>query len=486
MRAQPSTGLRLSGFRKLSYSAHPETHALLKEVDSLLLALKPVEGIPFPRPHLVTKGNEAFRLASLAAERGSEEAKVRVAECTLWGFGRKSCPREAFRSLKDVCYSGIPEAFALRAQILWMQVEDDYILPSHSTSERKSVGEGNQVKLVEVEVDNHGNLINDPEKKKIQQLRVENMNRAAAGNPLTADVAKEELEKKENERKDNIVACYEAAADLGYVKAEVELGKYFLQSRNDAENAYKWFQKASAKKSPAGYYHLGAMQQNGYGDVKPDFSAALKSFGMAASLGHSQSLLHMGVCSIHGTLGVEKNPKAGLDMVTKAVENDYPAAVHYLALMYHNGIEPVQESDRRFIMLLESAADLGSPDAIYQLGDVYYKGDCGVESNLRRAFELFVEATQFQHAEAQYAAGLMCLYGLGTKQDLTQASELIGNAAGQEYLPAMRSLGELYINGDFGIKMDALGKAWLDRADATEREKNSFDGGVKVIDTIDL
>ena len=105
---------------------------------------------------------------------------------------------------------------------------------------------------------------------------------------------------------------------------------------------------------------------------------------------------------------------------------------------------------------LELASSLGSADADYKLGDMYYYGD-GVPEDLAKAAEYFLKSG-FYGDDVIVGFGDMFRYGRGVDKDINKAIffyEAEANYAyDEESRDAMIALGEIYRDGEGGIKPD--------------------------------
>jgi TPR repeat protein len=85
------------------------------------------------------------------------------------------------------------------------------------------------------------------------------------------------------------------------------------------------------------------------------------------------------------------------------------------------------------------------------------------------ALALYLRCADDGHAEAQYIAGHMLLFGDGVPSDRSEGLAWLENSADQGHLEALRALGTYCYSGDFGVAQDpARSRALFEQAAAQE------------------
>lgn len=115
------------------------------------------------------------------------------------------------------------------------------------------------------------------------------------------------------------------------------------------------------------------------------------------------------------------------------------------------------------IQMLKSSAGKGYVPAMLNLGDLYETGRY-VTTNYDEAFHWFGLAADHGSAQGELELGGCYHYGLGTIPDLPMAARCYRLAAGQTNYAAMKSYGDLLING-LGVPRDLdAAEYWFTRA----------------------
>jgi len=97
----------------------------------------------------------------------------------------------------------------------------------------------------------------------------------------------------------------EKHATEGYPAAQVELGKFYLQTQKNYKDAEFWFRKAAEQGYPAGQFYLGQFYQAGLG-VEKNPAEAAKWYLLAAEQGNFDAEWALSGMYASGT-GVEKD-----------------------------------------------------------------------------------------------------------------------------------------------------------------------------------
>ena len=177
---------------------------------------------------------------------------------------------------------------------------------------------------------------------------------------------------------------------------------------------------------------------------KGEYKKAFENYRLGANDGDAACINALGYCYGEG-IGVEKEP--------------------YLELEYY-----------------KKAASLGNIKAYINLGNVYGVGTYLVDVDQELSFIWYRQAALNNHSEAQFAVGLRCFNGYGTKKDLSQAIEWIEKAAHQQHPQAIEFLYTVY-GGGYGFERDEEKVAfWCEKAAKIGMVDAQNNYGLRLID----
>lgn len=215
--------------------------------------------------------------------------------------------------------------------------------------------------------------------------------------------AAEQEERKEQNRREMIVAAVEAGECILAQNIELSLGKIV-----DAEAVGRICadRKKQKLQSPSGAHSKSRIEQS-------------------SSVGEADALYRLGVFFAAGTVFAK----------------DDPAAVHFY----------------------RKAADQGHIKAQNSLGIMFEKGR-GVSQNLLMASMWYRKAADQGLAEAQYNLGVMYANGRGVAQDDPKAADWYRKAADQGIAGAQNNLGSMYAKGRGVTQNTATAVYWYREA----------------------
>lgn len=173
-----------------------------------------------------------------------------------------------------------------------------------------------------------------------------------------------------------------------------------------------------------------------------DKAQAVIALEAAAAKGHAPSQWQLGKMYAEGD-GVERNPIRAFEYF-RSVANGH-----------------AEDSPRSPFARLIS-------DSFVELGRFFREGipNSPVVRDLSEAFNMFTyAATYFGDAEAQYQLARMYLDGVGAERSPRRAMRWLLLSAKKQHVPAQAELGRLLLNGDEGLKAQAIaGLMWLELA----------------------
>lgn len=290
---------------------------------------------------------------------------------------------------------------------------------------------------------------------------------------------------------DNPLALY----DLGRMAADG------LGCEADAEEAYRWYEKALAvfhgaeeeKAWKYTEYRIGKMYAAGLG-MEQDYLQAVNWLTLSADENYKYAQYSLGGLYYHGK-GVAQEHETAFALYTRSADQSFPYASFELGKMLRDGIGCVkyqQDSDRRFKeaflgfvsleeqshddklqyrlgwMLLngigtdkdearakeyfDKAASVGNPFACYQLAKLILSDEKAPPQDVEKALDYLRKAVEAENPYAAYFLGKLYEKGQHVPQNIAEAIRLYTLSAGQDNDFAAYRLGKLYLGGESVLK----------------------------------
>lgn len=130
-------------------------------------------------------------------------------------------------------------------------------------------------------------------------------------------------------------------------------------------------------------------------------------------------------------------------------------------------------SDKTLIEL-NQLAEAENPDALNELGNIFAKGLKGEAVDKQKGFDFLLRAADLNHPEAQFHVALFYDAGFLGKRDAVKAAIYYKKSADNGFVPALYSLGDMYMNGDGVTKdIDQAIIYWKKASDKGEPEAQS-------------
>lgn len=301
-------------------------------------------------------------------------------------------------------------------------------------------------------------------------------------------------------QRDNPLALY----DLGRMAADG------LGCEADAEEAYRWYEKALAlfhsaeDEKPWKYteYRIGKMYAAGLG-TEQDYLQAADWFTLSADENYKYAQYSLGGLYYHGK-GVEQDQETAFSLYTQSAAQGFPYASFELGKMLRDGIGCVknqQDSDHCFKeaflgfvslekkshddklqyrlgwMLLNGigtekdeirakeyfgqAASVGNPFACYQLAKLILAGENVPPQEVEKALGYLNKAVEAENPYAAYFLGKLYEKGQHLPQNTDEAIRLYTLSAEQDNDFAAYRLGKLYLGGGGVLKDVESAVRWL-------------------------
>ena len=219
--------------------------------------------------------------------------------------------------------------------------------------------------------------------------------------------------------------------------------------------------------NPTNQYAMALFYINGIG-TKIDYEKAAKWMTLASEQNLNSAQHALAIMYDHG-LGVNKDEVMATKLYIRSAENDYITAMHNVGVRYLLG-QGVGRDYKKAFEYLDRAFQRGYIPSCGVLGDMYLKGD-GVEKDELRGFVMIqAAADKFNSPLAQHLLARMYLDGEYVKQDVETGMSYMRKSADQGFPTAQYDLSQLYKEGRFVPKSDALSLVWLQRAEASVQD----------------
>ncbi len=342
-----------------------------------------------------------------AAEAGSVDARLRVAEMLLRGQGVARDVEKAQALIDDLVVAGdtatlvrVGDFYRTRVRVL--PGAADKALEYH----RMAAGNGSPQALVGI-----GDTL-------------------ALINPNEPDSAA-------------IIAAYTQAAETGDVEAVLRLGDAYHGGEviaADQSRAFSYYARAEAMGSETGALMIAEMLIAGQG-VLQDAARGLSALQDLAHQGSTRALMSIANAMASGAVG-PIDAKSVIGAYEDAAAQGLVDAWLRLGDLYSDGIL-VRRDRKRALAAYQQAADLGNPWGLYALGAGYLDGDFGKAGSPETGLKLLRQAEAAGMSDATVAIADAQIFGDGTRADpqkglalLEEAAEM-GNAAAASRLIAI-------------------------------------------------
>ncbi|PIK45848.1 hypothetical protein BSL78_17294 [Apostichopus japonicus] len=189
------------------------------------------------------------------------------------------------------------------------------------------------------------------------------------------------------------VSHFESASQLGYSKAQYNLGQCYELGQGvelDLAKAVNLYERAAEQDHPLALYKLGMYHYHGLGATPEDESVGFKFMQRAAEAG--VILAHSFLGNYYLQTKTRDVEKAILHL-RAAVEEQETESEYLLGLCYEQGWG-VHRNTEAAAGLYHRAAKAGYPLAMYSLGTYFEKGLGGVLQDKDQAKKLYTDASK--------------------------------------------------------------------------------------------
>ncbi|NDW17870.1 sel1 repeat family protein [Dysgonomonas sp. 216] len=272
---------------------------------------------------------------------------------------------------------------------------------------------------------------------------------------------------------------YKAAADNGYIFANLKMGYYLedaLLGEEDLAGAFEQFKIAAEAGMPEAIYNVGRFYKYAVG-IPENPELAMQNFNKAAEEGYPQALVEVGLAYEQEYAGIEFDAQKAMEYMTRAAEADYAFAQYKVGYYYHYGL--VETDLPKALEWYERAHEQGYPYAAIMLGE-YYVYNHGGEKDYDRAFEYYQSAAERDIISE--GLGVCYEYGLGVEENNTEAFKYYTIAAERDYRNAKYRLGLCYKYGTGTTENMEEAYRWLSEAAEDDHFSSKYEVAMMLLE----
>lgn len=366
---------------------------------------------------------EALAFFEKKAREGDVDAQLKIGRIYLYGLGTKQDVSLGFGWLKKAYLQGKSEAGVVLDEFCFQQDSNSPFLNEAIAWLEKRAEDGNvraQLRVGEICLEKGTQQYIAKGFKWLQKAE-DNIQAEPEDQAKAVQILDNFSFRQESNRKfpEETIAWLEKRADDGYVRAQLQVGKIYLE-----------------------------------GKVVPKDSRKATSFLKDAADENSEAILLLDEYFVENDT-LPEPAQEGIGWLERRSNEGSETAQLKLANYYLQGTY-VQKNPSKAIIHLEKAAKQKNPEALLLLGECYQQG-LGTSKNLSKAFECFQESATGGNVEAQCQAAHCCKEGIGTSKDLTAAASYWKSASEAGNCEALYEYGKCCSTGE-GTAQN-LGKA---------------------------
>lgn len=263
----------------------------------------------------------------------------------------------------------------------------------------------------------------------------------------------------------------------GDANSQLLYGLAYLEGRDkltpDANKASYWLRRSARGGNAYAMLTLGSLYADGRGFEK-DQKQAVRWWKKAAKKGNPRAQYLLGKSLLDGN-GIDQDTQQAIDWLEKSARQGDSDAQYQLGNLLHEG-NVVAHDDEAARNWLERAAAQAHRGAIKLLAAINNVAKSSMPLYPQSAEDLIEEAQQ-GNPQAEYELGLRYESGAwDVLQDNDKALMWITRAANSGNKTAMKTLADIYQNGDLGLAADPVKAVeWEKKASAASRMRSTQD-----------
>lgn len=256
--------------------------------------------------------------------------------------------------------------------------------------------------------------------------------------------------------------CFQRAADLGYAEAKCHLGDYYRAGQSvpkDWAKAFDFYSQAYVSGSANGAYCIGRSYLEGCG-VEVDTTQAIPYLKEAAAEGIHEAAYCMAEFYNHGLGGLTADVDSAMAYYLSAHQNGNGAASFVLGTMCL-----LAESNTDAYEFFLTGTKRGDVNSSIALASCWQEGVGIEEADPKAAYKLYQNiASTYKDPRAYGALGLACLQGNGCTEDDNLGKAYLDTAVSLGHRSSIFYLGICHLSG-LGCHADtAAAISWLEEA----------------------
>ncbi len=259
----------------------------------------------------------------------------------------------------------------------------------------------------------------------------------------------------------------------GDANAQLLYGLAYLEGRDglvpDVKKAIHWLRRSARDGNTYAMLTLGEINADGQG-VTQDSTKATRWWLMAARGGNSRAQYLLGKSLLEGE-GVKQNPAQAISWLEKSASQGDKDAQFLLGKTFHEGkvVAPDHAAARNW---LQRAAEQAHTEAINLLA-VLNNIVNATTPVYQQSADLLIKKARQGDPQAEFELGLRYESGAwDVHQDNQKALSWITRSANSGNKTAMKTLADIYRNGDLGLAADpAKATMWEKKAALAKLEK---------------
>ena len=228
-------------------------------------------------------------------------------------------------------------------------------------------------------------------------------------------------------------------------------------------------------KNPDVLYCLGFMHWYTAG-LKYDDVLAKDLFEESESKGNYYASIQLGNIYMEGTKNIDRDYEISRDYYRRAILNGLPEGYYGLGKIYANGFGVEKDIDKAYLyfekVIEEGKDSFFIASSCLEIGKLYSFGEKrdntgeDDEPEYLKALEWFEKAESSNFMAIDYMAFLYVVLGWGLETGEDKVLELYEKAANAGYIESMKSLGGIYIDGNYVEQDVKKGLEWYEKAAA--------------------